>query len=212
MEQVRAALEPEEPNYSRAAALGPEALPFLEQLVHGPNPMLASKATYLASVIHPDQAVGLIARAAAHAHPVVRVAAAAAARNLAALVAGGVLRRLVEDHDRGVRQVALQSVHKDTTPEVRSAVAALSETEPDPAIRTLSRRTLDRLAPPADAFVAGTPERGVASSIRAAARGKVIGDLGVAPTAATPKIIGDLGKRPTKPRTRRKTPKKGRRA
>ena len=210
MEQVRAALAPEEPNYTRAAALGPEALPFLEQMIHGPSPMLASKATYLASLIHPEQAVGLVARAAAHAHPVVRVAAAAAARNLGAAVAGGVLRRLVEDHDRGVRQAALKSVHENTTPEVRNAVVALSETEPDPVIRSLSRQTLSRLAPLATATVEGTQPLSVTSPLRATARGKVIGDLGTAPAPgrAASKVIGDLGKRPAKPRSRRKTPKK----
>jgi hypothetical protein len=35
MEQVRAFLDPEEPDYQQAAQLGPEALPHLEELGEG---------------------------------------------------------------------------------------------------------------------------------------------------------------------------------
>ena len=43
--QVRKYLDPEEPDYkAAAAALGAEALPVLESLVRGADPLLASKA------------------------------------------------------------------------------------------------------------------------------------------------------------------------
>jgi hypothetical protein len=48
--RVRAALEPEEPDYAAAAQLGP-AVPHLQTLIQGDDPMLASKASYLASLI-----------------------------------------------------------------------------------------------------------------------------------------------------------------
>ena len=42
MEQVRAHLDRDEPDYPAAAQLGPEALPHLRQLAQGDDPMLAS--------------------------------------------------------------------------------------------------------------------------------------------------------------------------
>ena len=76
--QVRAYLEPEEPNYpAAAAALGAEALPVLDTLVRGGDPLLASKAAYLASMIPDEQAARVLEQAARSAHPTVRVAAAA---------------------------------------------------------------------------------------------------------------------------------------
>jgi hypothetical protein len=106
MTDVREALDPEEPNYKRAAALGPDALPHLEVLVTTAEPMLASKATYLASLIEDVRAGDVLDKAAQHADPVVRVAAAAAAVNLAGAPAGDLLRRLADDPDAGVRKVA----------------------------------------------------------------------------------------------------------
>ena len=48
MEQVRAALEPEEPDYPRAAkSLGADALPHLERIITGDQTGLAAKAAYL---------------------------------------------------------------------------------------------------------------------------------------------------------------------
>src|SRR5688500_13669650 len=76
--RVRAHLEPEEPNYKAAAAdLGPEALPILEALVVGSDPLLASKAAYLASLIPGDEAARVLETASRSDHPTVRVAAAA---------------------------------------------------------------------------------------------------------------------------------------
>ena len=51
MKQVRAALDPEEPDYEKAAKLGPEALPHLEKLISRKDPNLASKAASLAGMI-----------------------------------------------------------------------------------------------------------------------------------------------------------------
>lgn len=44
MNDVRAQLDPDEPNYDAAVQPGAEALPVLEQLVRGDDPMLAAKA------------------------------------------------------------------------------------------------------------------------------------------------------------------------
>lgn len=110
MEDVRAALDPEEPDYPEAAKLGAAALPHLEVLVSSADPMLASKATYLASLIRGAKSAEIVETAARSDDVTVRVAAAAAASNLAPAGASAVLTELVGDADPGVRKVARASV------------------------------------------------------------------------------------------------------
>lgn len=107
MEDVRKVLDPDEPDYAAAAQLGEDALPHLEELVRGNDPMLASKATYAASLI--SGGADAVATAADSEDPIVRVAAAAAARNLTPERAEPLLRRLSDDEDAGIRKVARAS-------------------------------------------------------------------------------------------------------
>jgi hypothetical protein len=106
MKQVRAVLDPEEPDYQSAVALGPDALPHLDALVSSGDPMLASKATYLASLIQDQRSVDVVEKAARSDDPIVRVAAAAAAPNLAEAASASLLSALAADPDPGVRKVA----------------------------------------------------------------------------------------------------------
>ena len=110
MKDVRAALDPEEPDYAKAAKMGQEALPHLETLVSSGDAMLASKAAYLASLIKGTKSADIVRTAAQRDEPAVRVAAAAAASNLAPAGASDVLAELVGDPDPGVRKVARASV------------------------------------------------------------------------------------------------------
>lgn len=110
MKDVKAALDPEEPNYAKAAQLGAEALPHLRKLVSSGDTMIASKATYLASLIKGEKSNDIVAAAAQSDDPAVRVAAAAAASNLTAAGASPILEELVGDADAGVRKVARTSV------------------------------------------------------------------------------------------------------
>ncbi len=122
MEAVLKVLEPDEPNYARAASLGSDALPHLRTLVEGNDPMLAAKAAYAASLLEGDQGKDVV-EAAAHSETAsVRVAAAAAANNLPADSASEVLMDLVDDSDEGVRKVALSSVPADAPPELSAKV------------------------------------------------------------------------------------------
>ncbi len=120
-EQVLDYLLDEEPTYRIAAeALGVEALEVLAELVVAADPLLASKATRLASEIGSPRAWEVIERAAARERdPTVRVAAASALRRLAARDPGhemafadepnGLLDRLLADEDAGVRKFALKA-------------------------------------------------------------------------------------------------------
>lgn len=127
MATVRALLDVDEPKYVEAAELGPPALPFLEKLVHDADPMLASKAAYLASLIEGQHAEAIVKTAAKSPHAVVRVAAAAAARNLPAAAAETVLGTLKTDDDAGVRKTVARA-----SPAARSTPPPLSAGAPAP--------------------------------------------------------------------------------
>jgi len=109
MAKVRALLDLDEPKYDEAAKLGARAIPHLKTLVREGDPMLASKATYLASLIQSDRSLEVVKAAAESSDPVVRVAAAAAARNLPDAATDEVLASLSSDEDAGVRKVALKA-------------------------------------------------------------------------------------------------------
>lgn len=110
MEDVRAALDPEEPDYEAAALLGEGAIPHLRELVEGDDPMLASKAVYLAGLIGGDQASEVIVAAAHRNDAAVRVAAASSTEHLSDEAAERVLVGLVIDSDPGVRKIAHRAV------------------------------------------------------------------------------------------------------
>ncbi len=128
-EEVRSALEPDEPNYEAARQLGREAVPHLERLVAGDNPLLAAKAAYLASLIGGEDAHAVVAGAAASEHPTVRVSASAAARNLPAEAVGNLLVTLIQDEDAGVRHAALRAVPPEASPELLAHVERVAEGE-----------------------------------------------------------------------------------
>ena len=142
-EQVRAHLEPEEPNYAAAAQLGPDALPVLEQLVRTADPLLASKAAYLASMIPDRRATKVLEAAAQSDEPTVRVAAAAGLQKMPA-VGDDVAMDLIADEDPGVRKVALKSVRGKMTPELRARVEDRAASESDPTARSAYDAALGR--------------------------------------------------------------------
>ena len=130
MKDVRAALDPEEPDYEKAAKLGREALPHLKVLVStDDNPLLASKATFLASLIKDTKSAEIVERAARSNDPTVRVAAATAASNLPVAGASAVLHELITDPDAGVRKVARKAVPTKPSPKLAEKLKAI-KTEP----------------------------------------------------------------------------------
>ncbi len=110
MVQVKNILTRDEPNYMEAAQLGAEAIPHLKQLLQEEDTLLASKATYLASMINSDQSADVVKEASASEHVEVRAAAAAATRNLPQSPNMDVLSSLLDDGDVSVRKVTLKSI------------------------------------------------------------------------------------------------------
>lgn len=147
MEQLIAALNLDEPNYAQAAKMGSETLPHLSTLIRGTDPGSASKAASLAGIIQGAESVNVLEQAANHADPRVRVAAAAATRNLNDADASRILSSLVSDADIGVQKVALQSVPDKATDELTAVVNQLSTTVTEPAISGLLRQVRNRSQP-----------------------------------------------------------------
>ena len=145
MKQVRAALDPEEPDYEKAAKLGPQALPHLEKLIAGKDPGLASKAASLTGMIGDEKAARVLEKAAKHRDVRVRVAAAHSAQHLPAPDASRILSKLMADKDVGVQKVALKSVPRGKLdPELRSSVETLARKKGEPGIQNLSKEVLAR--------------------------------------------------------------------
>ena len=145
MQQLRAILDSDEPDYPLAAQLGPDALPHIETLIKGDDPMLASKAAYLACLIRDDRSMAVLETAVRSKHPEVRIAAAAGARHLGTQAASDVLLILLEDQDHGVRKTALKSVPSDAHVALRNKIESLTTKDPENFLRSLSTEVLGGL-------------------------------------------------------------------
>ena len=148
MEQVRAALEPEEPDYPRAAkTLGADALPHLEKIITGDQTGLAAKAAYLAGVIGTDKCLPAMQKAAASGQAAIRIAAAAAARHLPDEYRDSLVLQLVDDGDAGVQKVALNSAPAAMSDALKARVTSLKAAAPAPAAKGKSKKTSKAAAP-----------------------------------------------------------------
>lgn len=141
MQQVKAALDPEEPDYPKAAKqLGADALPHLEKIIGGSDTSLAAKATYLAGLIGGERSVPAVTKAARSNQAVVRIAAAAAAAHLPVDHSEAVLLQLVDDADQGVQKLAMRSAPATMSDALRSRVGALRAAFATPAQPATTKR------------------------------------------------------------------------
>jgi HEAT repeat protein len=138
MKEVRACLDPDEPDYAGAARLGPEALPFLKELVEGPDVGLASKAAYAAGLIGGEPSLAVLEKAAVSHEPVVRVAAAATARNMKEEQAVKIMDLISNDKDAGVRKVMLHSAAKFSSPQMVARIQKMADKDPEPFVKELA--------------------------------------------------------------------------
>ncbi|WP_394766655.1 HEAT repeat domain-containing protein [uncultured Paludibaculum sp.] len=135
-------LDRDEPDYAQAVRLGPEALPHLEQLIQGSNLGLAAKAACLAGTMNAEGSAPLLELAASHADPVVRVAAAAAARNLTHMTAS-LATTFLEDPDHGVRKWALRSLEVHQPQGIKERIQKIVTDDPDLGLREQARRLVE---------------------------------------------------------------------
>ncbi|OMH24942.1 hypothetical protein [Bacillus thuringiensis] len=102
------------------------------EFVQDQNLGLASKATYLASLINTEQSVKVLA-AMARNEPVLRVAVASGIRNLPEIQVEKVLDLLKDDLDAGIRKVMFKS------PEVEGKLQQMANRDPEPFVSELAK-------------------------------------------------------------------------
>jgi HEAT repeat protein len=145
MDQVLNQLDREEPNYVQAARLGEEALPHLITLIQGDNAGLASKAAYLAGFINAAESAKALEIAARHPDPVVRIAAAASARNLTNVPTSLALD-LLNDSDVGVRKWTLKTLEVHRLPGARTKVEEIMNSDPNVELRNKAKKIINQLS------------------------------------------------------------------
>jgi HEAT repeat protein len=140
---VRRLLGSDEPNYPAVVRLGAAALPALTQLIAGANVRLAAAAASAAGMIAHPRAAQALARAARSPSPVVRLAAAGAARNSQGPEVSRVLQTLLADADAGVRKFAIKAaVARPSEPALLARVRSIQSSDAVAANRTLAGRAL----------------------------------------------------------------------
>jgi HEAT repeat protein len=144
MEQVLNELNRDEPVYGQAAQLGSEALPQLITLIQGENLGLAVKAASLAGIINDAQSAAVLEIAARHPEPVVRVAAAAAAKNLTSMPTS-LAMDLLNDPDAGVRQWGLKALEVHHPAGIKTKVEEIMTSDPDVGLRDRARQIINQL-------------------------------------------------------------------
>lgn len=145
MNDVRKWLDADEVDYKKAKRLGSAAIPLLLELVQGGDMGLASKATYLASMIDSDQSAAVLETAATSKESILRVAAASGIRNLPEDQAEKVLDLLRNDPDAGIRKVVLKSVASFRSPQIVEKLQQMAETDPEPFVRELASSTVKKM-------------------------------------------------------------------
>lgn len=145
MEGVRARIDLDELNYpALAAELGLEALPYLKTIAAGRDPMLASKAAYLAGMIGGADALPVLETAGQRAEPEVRVAVASVLKHFDEAQVEAMADRLLADGDIGVRKMTIKAVARMRSPKLRTHVQELRQSDPESAIRDLAGKSLER--------------------------------------------------------------------
>lgn len=145
MAEVRAELDPDEPNYARAALLGEGALPHLGWLVVNALPLLASKATHLAGLIGGAAALPILEEASRSGEPVVRAAAAAVLGQADGIDVQPLLGELLGDADVSVRKLSLEAAVQRGLVGMRQRVAEVAASDPELQLRTHAQELLTRL-------------------------------------------------------------------
>jgi hypothetical protein len=130
--------------YERLAReLGPSAVEALATVVCASRPRIAAGAVGLAGIIEGGSGFPVVAQGAANEDPVVRVAAAASARELPPEPATPIVERLLEDRDAGVRGHAVRSAVRIGTERLVDRVRVIASRDESPDVQELAARLLD---------------------------------------------------------------------
>jgi HEAT repeat protein len=140
---VKRLLDSDEPDYAAVVRLGAAALPALGRLIAGSDVRLAAAAASATGLMRHPGASQTLGRAARNASPVVRLAAAGAARNMQGPDINRLLHTLLADADHGVRKFAIKAaVARPGDTALLAKVRTIQASDPSPANRTLAGRAL----------------------------------------------------------------------
>ena len=142
LEQLRAMLAADEPDYAGLARLGPQVLPHLRKLIASPDEGIASKAASLASRINDDRAVDVLRDAANSPSSLVRLAVAGGVSRVTRPAASAVLMALLSDRDAGVRKLAIKSSVSRDNAALLAKIGDLSRSDPTPTVRLLAAKVV----------------------------------------------------------------------
>ena len=105
---------------------------------------LAAKAACLAGAIDGEESPAVLEIAAHHPEPVVRVAAAASARNLTSVTVS-LATTFLDDPDPGVRKWGLKTLEAHHPQGIKTKVETIMNEDPEMGLREQARKIIDRL-------------------------------------------------------------------
>ena len=142
LEELRHQLSDIEPDEATYSGIGADEIPLLEQLARDPEAWMASRAVFAASRVADARAKAILARAAGDPRPQLRVAAAAATKNLEPAAANSLLLQALNDSDLGVRKFAVHRSRRRIASRCTRRLRELESADPAPAIRTAAKSRL----------------------------------------------------------------------
>jgi HEAT repeat protein len=138
LDNVRAWLDSDEPNYKAASQLGSSILPHLKTLIASGDERYASKAAYLATLIDDERAVDILKQAASSPSSLVRIAVAGGLNKIKRPADAGIIMSLMNDRDPGVRKFAIKAAGASGNSALIAKLDTLSRNDPSPHLRTLA--------------------------------------------------------------------------
>ena len=148
MQEVLAEIDKDEPNYTAAAKLGPDALPHLKMIIEANDPLSAAKAAYAASLIGGPESIVVLREAADHHDPQVRIAVAHGLRNLADAAPSDLVMKSLSDSDSGVRKLALSTAGFLKRGDFTQKVSDIAQSDPEEHLRTAASTAAKALRQP----------------------------------------------------------------
>lgn len=139
LEDVKAVLAPDEPDYESARSLGPDAVALLIELLHSDDTHYATKAASLLGMIGGPEAAQALLDSADEPRLSIRIATAATAVNLDLEPREAILGKLLESDEAIVRKVALESVQLERSDHINDLLRHVSLHDASPEIKALAR-------------------------------------------------------------------------
>ena len=137
----------DEPDYpSIVAKLSADDIPLLIELSKDPNLAIATKAISCLGLMNSEKAVVGIQAAVVSANPLLRVAAAHALKNSAAIPSAVMMiDKLLDDTDVGVRKFALKSVQHANIKSLKAKVQLMNAKESTELMKALSSEVFQKI-------------------------------------------------------------------